>query len=86
MTLQTIWTWVTLHQELTLLIVLGIFFNLAPRPHPENLKGIDKLFWTIIDRLCFLAAQEVPGQFKWVFTPSPSTKINAEPKAPNNGN
>jgi hypothetical protein len=54
------------------LVVLWTLVNVAPRPHPEALTGWKKVFWTVVDRLSILTAAALPGEFKWLFQPSPS--------------
>jgi hypothetical protein len=69
-----LWSWAVTNQEIVFFLVLGIVVNLAPRPHPDNVTGWQKAFWTVTDRLCVLTAERVPGKVKWLLLPSPSAE------------
>lgn len=64
--------WARANWYVTLVVVLWVVANVAPRPHPESMTGWQKVLWTVIDRLCVLTADAVPGKLKWLFAPSPS--------------
>jgi hypothetical protein len=68
----SVMTWVRANWYVTLVVVLWIVANVAPRPHPETMTGFQKVLWTVVDRLCVLTADVVPGKLKWIFAPSPS--------------
>lgn len=89
MGVYAVWAWVQAHPVLVGLLLLGAVANLSPRPHPDKLTGWQKGFWLVIDRLCFLAAESVPGRFKMFFTPSqlppaapPTSNTGTAPPAP----
>ena len=69
-----LWAWAISNQEIVFFLVLGVVANLSPRPHPDNTIGWQKTFWTVIDRLCILTAERVPGKWKWLLVPSPSVE------------
>lgn len=64
--------WARANWYVSLVVVLWIVANVAPRPHPETMTGFQKTLWTVIDRLCVLTADALPGKLKWIFAPSPS--------------
>lgn len=68
--LEAVWAWILANPELVVAIALGIIANVAPRPHPERMTGLQRCFWLVIDRLCVLSAERVPGRLKWLFLPS----------------
>ena len=78
--------WARANWYVTLVVVLWVVANVAPRPHPESMTGWQKVLWTVIDRLCVLTADAVPGKLKWLFAPSPppapaqAPVASAEPK------
>ena len=82
MDLSGLAAWIQANPIIVALFVLGAVANLAPRPHPENNTGAVRVFWLLIDRLCFLTAQAVPGRFKMFFTPSPIPPEAATPVTP----
>ena len=76
-----LWSWVVAHDAAIALLSLWLIVNVGPRPHPERLTGPAKAFWLVVDRLCVLTAERVPGQWKWLFEPSPMGSP-AAPRAP----
>ncbi len=48
--------------------------NFYPRPHPDTMVGFQKKFWQIIDRLCILTAEKMPGNLKFILLDSPEIK------------
>jgi hypothetical protein len=66
-----IWNWVWQHDWQLLLVTSYVIVNVGPRPHPENLTGYKRIFWLVVDRLAWLSAEKVPGDWKWMFTASP---------------
>jgi hypothetical protein len=82
-TLQTILDWMKANPWITTAIVVYVIANLAPRPDPSKMTGWQKSFWQIIDRLCVLTADKLPGTVKLLLldTPPPKTPKEA-PKAP----
>ena len=69
--LNTIITWIQENPEMTAAIAVYIVANFAPRPHPDDLTGWPKSFWKLIDWLCVLTADRLPGKFKMLITDSP---------------
>lgn len=65
--------WPLAHPAASAAVILWLIANVAPRPHPESMKGYQKAFWTLVDRLCVLEAESLPGSFKWLFAASPTT-------------
>jgi len=63
--------WLRGNWYVTLVVILWIVANVTPRPHPESMTGWQKTVWTIVDRLCVLTADALPGKLKWLFAPSP---------------
>jgi len=78
--LGQVWAWVQSHPLLTVAVVVYVFANFAPRPHPDKLKGWEKKLWQIVDRLCVLTAGKMPGGLKLpMLSASPSTKPPDKP-------
>jgi hypothetical protein len=71
MNLAAVGQWTLTNWVIVAAVIVGAVANLAPRPHPEELTGWKRTFWLVIDRLCFLTASKVPGDWKWFFAPSP---------------
>lgn len=89
----SLWVWIEAHPVLAVLFLIGAVFNTMPRPHPDDpkLSFTARIFWTFIDRLCFLSAIAIPGKLKWFLTPSPvppglaPSPGQAPPAAPREG-
>jgi hypothetical protein len=81
--LQTVIAWMKANPWVTTAIVVYVLANLAPRPDPSKMTGWQKAFWQIIDRLCVLTHDKLPGTVKMLLldTPPPKTPKEA-PKAP----
>lgn len=75
--LHSWWTWAETHRMVVLAVIVWIIANVIPRPHPEDLTGWKKTFWMLVDRLCVLTAQEMPGRVKWFFSLSPRASEGA---------
>ncbi len=58
------WSWICSHPMTCLAVVVWVIANLVPRPHPDQLTGKARLFWSIVDRLCVLTASRFPGSLK----------------------
>lgn len=69
--LFAIWSWVVTHPIVVLSVIVWVIASVAPRPHPAASTGWKKLFWLVLDRVCFLTAGKVPGALKMVLYPSP---------------
>jgi hypothetical protein len=78
MNLGGAYAWATGHPVVIGVALLWILVNLAPRPHPEDMSGYQKVFWGLVDRLAVLTAKELPGRWKWIFAQSPSSREPAE--------
>lgn len=52
-------------------VAIYLLANVYPRPPVEEQSGATRKFWFIVDRLCFLTAQQVPGRLKWPLMASP---------------
>lgn len=70
MDLAAIWDWVLQHDWQMVLFTSYVLMNVGPRPHPENMTGYKRVFWTLVDRLAWLSAEKVPGNWKFIFAPS----------------
>lgn len=79
-TLQIMIEWMKVNPWVTTAIVVYVIANLAPRPDPKTLTGGHKVLWQIIDRLCLLTADKLPGTLKMLLLDSPAKK--AAKKAP----
>lgn len=80
--LGALWLWLYENPVLAALIVVYLIANVAPRPHPDELVGWKKVFWTVVDRLSVLSAAALPGRLKLPFVASSSERneITAKPK------
>jgi len=67
-----VYAWILAHPVVMGVATLWVLVNLAPRPHPEDMSGYQKVFWGLVDRLAVLTANELPGRWKWLFAQSPS--------------
>ena len=69
--LQAVWAWAEAHATL-LAAVLWIIANVAPRPtpRPDQNRWV-RLLWQLVDRLCILTADRVPGRLKWLLAATP---------------
>jgi len=67
-----VYAWILAHPAVMGVVTLWVLVNLAPRPHPEDMSGYQKVFWGLVDRLAVLTAKELPGRWKWLFAASPS--------------
>lgn len=65
------WEFIQQNPELTVLTVLYLIMNIAPRPHPDEHTGWRRILWLILDRLSVLHAAAMPGRFKWLMLPTP---------------
>lgn len=70
MDLAAIRDWVLQHDWQMVLFTSYVLMNVGPRPHPENMTGYKRVFWTLVDRLVWLSAEKVPGNWKFIFAPS----------------
>jgi hypothetical protein len=70
--LLVMWVWIQANPWTAVAISAYIIANLAPRPHPEDLTGWQRTFWSVIDGLCLLTAARVPGRVKWLLANSPA--------------
>ena len=70
--LETAMTWVQDNPWVTFAIVIYVVANVVPRPHHGKLDdGWRKGMWQIIDRLCWLTSDRVPGSLKLLLLDSP---------------
>lgn len=79
--------WAQANPEVAVAIVIYVIANFAPRPDHTQMDGLTRAFWQIIDRLCVLTHDKVPGAFKMVLLDSPPktaalTAAAAEPPKP----
>jgi hypothetical protein len=72
MNLAAVGQWTLANWVIVVAVIVGAVANLAPRPHPDELTGWRRTFWLVVDRLCFLTASKVPGDWKWILTGSPA--------------
>jgi hypothetical protein len=73
--------WFFAHDWQMLLVTTYVLLNVGPRPHPENLTGgYKKIFWLIVDRLAWLSAEKVPGDWKMIFSESPLPPVEPSPR------
>lgn len=70
--MNSIVSWIQENPWATFAIVVYVIANIGPRPHPGKQKGWKKVFWTIIDRLCILTVDRVPGRVKMLLMDSPT--------------
>jgi len=75
------WTWVMHHPLTSIAVAVWLIANFAPRPHPEQSTGWRKTFWQIVDRLCVLTADALPGRLKMPLIDSPAKKAPDPPSA-----
>jgi hypothetical protein len=68
--LHSWWAWAEANRLVLLTVIVWVIANVAPRPHPDDTSGWKKTFWMVIDRLCVLTAEELPGRLKWLLAPS----------------
>lgn len=71
MTASDVSAWIMQHDWQMLLATTYVLLNVGPRPNPESLTGYKRIFWLLVDRIAWLSAEKVPGDWKWIFTPSP---------------
>lgn len=60
--------WLSEHWFTVLSVSVYLIANVVPRPTGRDLTGPVKLFWEIIDRLCFFTAHGLPGKVKLPMT------------------
>ena len=77
--LQIVLDWMKANPVVTTAIVVYVIANLAPRPDPSKMTGWQRAFWLIIDRLCILTHDKLPGTLKMLLLDSPPIK-RAKPK------
>ena len=77
--LQIVLDWMKANPVVTTAIVVYVIANLAPRPDPSKMTGWQRAFWLIIDRLCILTHDKLPGTLKMLLLDSPPIKP-AKPK------
>jgi len=67
-----IWVWFTHHYVAVGSVVVWLIASAAPRPHPGAIEPRwEKVFWTVIDRLAVLTADDLPGKWKMILAASP---------------
>src|SRR5277367_6470841 len=81
MNASDVYAWLMQHDWQMLLVLTYVLVNVGPRPNPENLKGYKRVIWLLIDRLAWLSAEKVPGDWKWIFTASPLPPRSGSPPA-----
>ena len=86
-TLLTLIAWVKSNPYATLSIVVWLIANVVPRPSPKpDQNQFVRMFWNVIDRLCVLTSDGLPGKFKMLLTATPRpagvavTDKGSEPK------
>lgn len=84
MSLQPYLDWITAHPWVVGLVVVYVVTNLAPRKHPDDATGVEKLLWLLLDRLSWLTSEAMPGRFKWLLAGSqrPERDADTDPPAP----
>lgn len=60
--------WLSEHWFTVLSVTVYLIANVVPRPTGHDLTGPVKVFWEIIDRLCFFTAHGLPGNVKLPMT------------------
>ena len=76
-TILLMWAWIQSNPWTTVAIAAYVIANLSPRPHPEDLSGWQRTFWSTIDGLCLLTAAKVPGRLKYLLANSPAIAVIA---------
>lgn len=74
MNLEAIYAWINANPWATTAIVVYVVLTVVPRPDPDQLTGLGRVFWVIIDRLAFLTRDRLPGRLKMVLLESPRPK------------
>jgi hypothetical protein len=69
------WVWVQANPWTLVAVVAYLIVNIAPRPHPDQSVGWKATLWLVLDRICVLTADRVPGKLKLIFAASPSTAV-----------
>jgi hypothetical protein len=64
--------WIVANPITVTAVVVWLVANVAPRPNPTEMSSKWKVFWVVVDRLCFLTAGKLPGGFKMLFLASPA--------------
>jgi hypothetical protein len=72
--LQIVLEWAKANPWVTTAIVVYVIANLAPRPDPSKMTGWQRAFWQIVDRLCVLTHDKLPGGLKMLLLDSPPIK------------
>jgi hypothetical protein len=78
-TLQTVLEWAKANPWVATAIVVYVIANVAPRPDPGKMSGWQRAFWLIVDRLCILTHDRLPGGLKMLLLDSPA-KAGDKPK------
>lgn len=69
---DAIWIWLTHHYVAVVSVVVWFVASAVPRPHPGAVEPRwEKVFWTVIDRLAVLTAEDLPGKWKMILAASP---------------
>ncbi len=79
--LQIVLDWMKANPWVSTAIVVYVIANLAPRPDPSKMTGWQKAFWQIVDRLCVLTHDKLPGGLKLLLLDSPPIKPSKLTKA-----
>lgn len=69
--IDVVFAWIMSDPAYAIAITVWVFANVAPRPNPRKLKGAQRVLWTLVDRMCILTAERLPGRFKWLLAGSP---------------
>lgn len=76
--------WLQANPDILLAIIVYLVLNFVSRPDPDKLSGLDRLFWTIIDRAAFLTRDKLPGRLKMVLL-SASASSSGSKNEPDDG-
>ena len=74
--------WAQANPEVAVVFAGYVFANFAPRPDHTQMQGWTRTFWQIVDRLCVLTHDKVPGAFKMVLLDSPPKPAADSPPKP----
>jgi len=75
-----VWLFVAANWLTILAVVLYLVANVVPRPDPSRVSPGWSVFWQIVDRLCFLSREALPGGWKAIGALSPIVIPKADPE------
>lgn len=79
--IETVMNWLKQNPETAVAVLVYVVVNLAPRPQPSG-DGLWAKLWLVLDRLCLLTSDKVPGKLKFLLLDSPAKATGAEEDAP----